>query len=79
MAEIDRIKTILDCNFKIKDLGIVKYFLGLEVAHSKTGISISQRKYCLNLLKDSGLLASKPASTPLDPSVKLHNDDGKPF
>ncbi|MCH92612.1 retrovirus-related Pol polyprotein from transposon TNT 1-94, partial [Trifolium medium] len=79
MQEIDRIKTILDNNFKIKDLGVVKYFLGLEVAHSKEGISISQRKYCLDLLNDSGLLGSKPASTPLDPSIKLHQDNGKPF
>jgi hypothetical protein len=79
LHEIDRIKAILDNNFKIKDLGVVKYFLGLEVAHSKAGISISQRKYCLDLLNDSGLLGSKPASTPLDPSIKLHNDDGKVF
>jgi hypothetical protein len=79
VEEIQRIKSILDSSFKIKDLGTVKYFLGLEVAHSKEGISISQRKYCLDLLNDSGLLGSKPASTPLDPSVKLHNDDGKIF
>jgi hypothetical protein len=79
LTEIDRIKCILDDHFRIKDLGIVKYFLGLEVAHSKEGISVSQRKYCLDLLNDSGLLGSKPASTPLDPSVKLHHDDGKPF
>jgi hypothetical protein len=50
LSEIDRIKAILDDNFKIKDLGVVKYFLGLEVAQSKAGISISQRKYCLDLL-----------------------------
>jgi hypothetical protein len=53
LKEFTRIKTILDTNFKIKDLGILKYFLGLEVAHSEQGITISQRKYCLDLLKDS--------------------------
>jgi hypothetical protein len=79
LTEIDRIKVILDNNFKIKDLGSLKYFLGLEVAQSREGITISQRKYCLDLLKDSGLLGSKPASTPLDPAVKLHNDDSKPY
>ncbi|CAJ2668539.1 unnamed protein product [Trifolium pratense] len=79
MIEINRIKNILDLNFKIKDLGILKYFLGLEVAHSKQGITISQRKYCLDLLQDTGLLGSKPVSTPLDPSIKLHQDSGKPY
>jgi hypothetical protein len=79
LTEIDRMKHILDTNFKIKDLGQLKYFLGLEVAHSKQGITISQRKYCLDLLEDTGLLASKLVSTPLDPSVKLHHDNGEPY
>jgi hypothetical protein len=77
LMEFTRIKGILDSAFKIKDLGVLKYFLGLEVAHSKLGITISQKKYCLDLLKDSGLLGSKPVVTPLDPSAKLHQDKGQ--
>ncbi|GAU34412.1 hypothetical protein TSUD_217520 [Trifolium subterraneum] len=79
LSEFARIKAILDSKFKIKDLGDLRYFLGLEVAQSREGINVSRRKYCLDLLKDSGLLGAKPATTPLDPAVKLHHDDGKPY
>jgi hypothetical protein len=79
LAEFTRIKQLLDSQFKIKDLGQLKYFLGIEVAHSQDGISIRQRKYCLDLLHDTCLLGAKPAKTPLDPSVKLHQDKAKPF
>lgn len=79
LTEFDMIKGILHSKFKIKDLRILKYFLGLEVKHSREGIVISQRKYCLDLLYGIGLLASKPTTTPLNPSTKLYQDDSKPF
>jgi hypothetical protein len=57
--------------FEIKALGRLKYFLGIEVAHSRQGIFISQQKYITDLLKETGKTACKPASTPIDPNLRL--------
>ena len=57
--------------FKIKELGRLKYFLGIEVAHSKRRIFISQQKYVTKLLKETGKLVCKPISTSIDPKHKL--------
>ncbi|GAU30132.1 hypothetical protein TSUD_360250 [Trifolium subterraneum] len=76
IAEIHHLKALLDAKFSIKDLGSLKYFLGFEVARSTTGISLCQRKYTLDLLQDSGLLAAKPTSTPMQPQLQLHKSSG---
>lgn len=65
--------------FRIKDLDKLKYFLGLEIAHSTSGISLCQRDYCLDLINDFGLLNFKPVSTPFDPNIKLHHDSSTPY
>ena len=60
---MDRIKGILHSKFHIKDLGVLKYFLGLEITYFDEGISLCQRKYYHDLLQDSSLLGSKISST----------------
>ncbi|XP_059638675.1 uncharacterized mitochondrial protein AtMg00810-like [Cornus florida] len=69
----------LSSSFLTKDLGKLRYFLGIEVARSKQGISLSQQKYTLNLLQDTGYLGLKPVATPMETNVKLKVDDGDPL
>ncbi|CAM8893378.1 unnamed protein product [Rhodiola kirilowii] len=64
--EIEALKTYLSKEFEMKDLGKLKYFLGIEVARSKKGISLSQRKYVLDLLTETGMLDCKSAETPIE-------------
>ncbi|WVZ08647.1 hypothetical protein V8G54_021993 [Vigna mungo] len=79
LTEITHITHLLDTTFKIKDLGNLKFFLGLEVARNKEGISISQRQYTLDILKDEGYLNFKPVSTPCDYHTKLSTNSGQPL
>ncbi|KAL5577658.1 hypothetical protein UlMin_019357 [Ulmus minor] len=69
--ERERLKECLTKEFDIKELGRLKYFLGIEVAHSQEGIFISQQKYVTDLLTETGKLGCKPAVVPVDPNQKL--------
>jgi len=66
-----RLRRNLASEFEIKDLGSLKYFHGIEIARSKKGISVSQRKYVLDLLQETGMSGCRPADTPMDPNSKL--------
>ena len=47
---IELLKSYLSKHFHMKDLGLLRYFLGIKLARSKEGICLSQRKYVLDLL-----------------------------
>ncbi|KAG6535405.1 hypothetical protein ZIOFF_000377 [Zingiber officinale] len=62
--------------FEMSDMGILHYFLGLEVKQGVDGIFISQRKYATDLLKRFNLFNCNPATTPMNINEKLQLEDG---
>ncbi|XP_057248849.1 uncharacterized mitochondrial protein AtMg00810-like [Beta vulgaris subsp. vulgaris] len=76
MSSIIQAKQFLSTEFKMKDLGELKYFLGIEVDRNDQGIFLSQRKYVADLLEDYGLMDCKPLKLPMDTHVKLLTSSG---
>ena len=66
VVEMDRLQRQLASEFEMKDLGELKYFLGIEVARGREGIYLCQRKYILDLLTETGMLDCKPIDTPIE-------------
>ncbi|MCO5604891.1 hypothetical protein L7F22_059065 [Adiantum nelumboides] len=75
-TKIDHVKGLLKKEFEMKDLGELRYFLGLEVICTTEGIWLSQRQYALDMLSKYGMAVCKPISMPLDVNTKLSAHDG---
>ena len=70
LDEILRLQRHFASEFDMKQLGDVKYILGIKVARSKHGIFLSQRKYVLYLLAKTRMLRCKPIDTPIEQNHK---------
>ena len=69
----------LSQHFEMKDLGILSYFIGLEVTSFSNGYYLSQAKYAFDLLSKAGITDNKIVSTPLEYNAKLITLDGEPI
>jgi hypothetical protein len=75
-ADIFDLKKLLKQKFEMKDLGELRYFLGIKVIQSLKGIWLLQKQYALNKLTKYGMTGCKPISIPLKQNVKLNVDEG---
>lgn len=60
----------------LKDLGSAKYYLGIEIHRTTEGMYLSQRKYILDILQETGLVGAKPSDVPLPKGTMYSVDDG---
>ncbi|GMI67653.1 cysteine-rich RLK (RECEPTOR-like protein kinase) 8 [Hibiscus trionum] len=74
---VAQVQTHLKHHFKLKELGTLKYFLGFEIVRNDKGISLSQRHYALQPLKDTSVMAKKPVSLPVTCPHKLNKAEGE--
>ena len=74
LPEIAAIKSFLIAEFRVKNLGDINYFLGLEIIRENQGFIISQRKFALDLLKEFDTSNVSSVTSPFDPYIKIHAD-----
>lgn len=74
---ISHVKKVLHDTFTIKDLGLAKYYLGLEIHRTKEGLYLHQHKFVHDLLLEAGLEHAKPLSLSIDQTVKLSPTEGE--
>lgn len=70
-SAVENFKEYLRKCFHMKDLGVLKYFLGIEVARNSEGIFLCQRKYTLDIITEAGLLGSRPIGFPIEQNHTL--------
>ena len=73
---IQEFKSSMMKEFDMSDLGLLHYFLGLQIMQTDDGIFISQEKYAVDLLKRHNMLRCKSFSTPMNTNEKLSLSDG---
>ena len=76
-SQLAEMKQALGKHFKVKDLGEVKFLLGIGVTRDRQSghIELSQQTYINQLLKHFNLQDAKPVTTPLSSGVRLTQDD----
>ena len=72
---ISDLEKSLNQNFKMKELGALRDFVGLKVSSNPGGYYL-RRKYAYDLFSCIGMIDSKVTSTPLEANVKLTLNNG---
>jgi len=70
-SDIDKFKSQMRGTFQMSDLGLLHYYLELEVNQSERGITLGQKAYTAKILENAGLIGCNPSYIPMEPRLKL--------
>ena len=76
---IDEFKAGMMNTFEMSDMGLMHYFLGLEVKQGHEEIFVSQKKYVENLLNKYNMQQCKKTLTPMNTNEKMQMQDGSGY
>jgi hypothetical protein len=69
--EVKAFKERMKSTFEMSDLGLLSFYLGIEVQQGKNGITMRQTHYAKKILELGGMSDCNPAATPMEESLKL--------
>ncbi|RLM86698.1 hypothetical protein C2845_PM04G10700 [Panicum miliaceum] len=69
--DIDEFKFQMKRTFQMSDLGLLRYYFGLEVNQNGGDITVAQSAYAAKILQGAGLAECNPSCIPMEPRIKL--------
>nr|CAH67708.1 H0512B01.3 [Oryza sativa] len=76
--EIEQFKEEMKAKFQMSDLGLLSFYLGIEVKQGDDGISLNQGRYAQRIVESAGLKDCNPCATPMEERLKLSRDSTAP-
>jgi hypothetical protein len=78
-SDIQKFKKEMTNMFKMSDLGLLHYYLGIEVQQLSSGLVLSQENYANKILQKAGMEDCNPCKVPMEPKLKLSKDSNSPL
>ena len=75
--EIDHFKKYMKDLSQMSDLGLLRYYLGIEVKQEEGVIIVCQSSYAAKILQDAGMEQCNSWSTPMENRLKLKKNTGQ--
>jgi hypothetical protein len=66
----------MTAEFEMSDLGLLSFYLGIEVDQKEDHITVKQTGYAKKVLSRFGMADCNPTKVPMDPGTKMHEDVG---